>query len=94
MCVCVCSHIPLAAFKPNSEVQSLRLIANGLEVVVVPGKNDPQLFLATDPPVTLDATAAAMTQVAAVEASGLSDGQSAPAAAPDRVATAAVPVVQ
>jgi hypothetical protein len=40
-----------------------------------------------EPPVTLDATAGAPAQVAAVEASVLSDGQPAPAAAPDRVAT-------
>jgi len=38
------------------------------------------------PPVTLDATAGAPTQVAPVEASVLSEGQAAPAAAPDRVA--------
>jgi hypothetical protein len=46
-------NLPLGDFHPNGEVQSLRLTPRGLEMVVPPGKYDPQLYLSTASPVAL-----------------------------------------
>jgi len=48
-------ELPLGLFQGNEQVQSLRVVPDGLEMVVVPGKDDPQLALTLSPPLELHA---------------------------------------
>jgi hypothetical protein len=49
-------EIPVSAFQAAHQIQSLREVAGRLEVVVVPGSDDPQLVVPFNPPLELRLT--------------------------------------
>jgi len=47
-------EVPLTGFKPASQIQTIQQTNGGLEVIMVPGSNDPQMLIGFDPPLQLE----------------------------------------